>query len=144
MKNLFLYLNKRTIFEHLLKEETNTDIQGSTFHPFTIDKWVLESEIQNISIVENLPSNFSGFVYIKDTKFWNYNICSSSRFSKISFLKFAPKLQSYISNDLQNVMLQNLSYMFHVNFFQPIFTIWSQPERGVIYMYIKIKERKMK
>ena len=144
MKNLFSYLNQRTIFEHLLKEETNTGILGSTFHPFTIDKWVLESEIQNISIVENLSSNFSGFVYIKDTKFWNYNICSSSRFSNISFLKFAPKLQSYISNDLQNFMLQNLSYVFHVNFFQPIFTIWSQPERGVIHIYIKIKERKMK
>ena len=30
--------------------------------------------------------------------------------------------------------------MFHVNLFQPIFTIWIQPERGVIYMYIEIKE----
>ena len=41
-------------------------------------------------------------------------------------------------------MLQNLSFMFHANFFQPICTIWNQLERGVIYMYIEIKERKMK
>ena len=42
MKNLFffLYLNKRTIFEHLVQEETNTDSSGFTFqNPFTIYKW---------------------------------------------------------------------------------------------------------
>ena len=31
--------------------------------------------------------------------------------------------------------------MFHANLFQTIFTIWSQPERGVIGMYLEIKER---
>ena len=73
-----------------------------------------------------------GYVYIK-CNFCNYKFCSS-RFSKISLLKFAPKLQSHISNDLQNLLLQNLSFMFHANLFQLIFIIWSQPERGVIYM----------
>ena len=129
-----MYLNNRAIFEHLVQEETKTDIFAFTSHPFTICKWVLESEIQNISIAENLPRPFSGYFYIKVTNFCNYNFCSSSRFSIISLLKFAPKLQSYISHDLQNFMLQNLSFMLHANLLQPIFTIWSQPERGVIYM----------
>ena len=42
MKNLFFFLNlnKRTIFEHLVQEETNTDSSGFTFqNPFTIYKW---------------------------------------------------------------------------------------------------------
>ena len=60
MKNLFfLYLNKRTIFEHLVQVVTNTDFSAFTFqNPFTICKWVLEIEIQNISVVENLPRPF--------------------------------------------------------------------------------------
>ena len=36
-------------------------------------------------------------------------------------------------------MPQNLSFMFHANLFQPIFTIWSQPEIGANYMEIEIK-----
>ena len=92
-KIFFLYLNKKIILEHLIQEETNTDTLGFTFHPFTICKWVLESEIQNISIVENLPRPFSGYVYIKETNFCNYKFCSSSKFSNISLLKFAPKVK---------------------------------------------------
>ena len=39
----------------------------------------------------------------------------------------------------KNFMPQNLSFMFHANLFQPIFTIWSQPEIGATYMEIEIK-----
>ena len=42
----FLYLNKRTIFEHLVQGETNTDVLSFIFqNPFTISKLVLEREI---------------------------------------------------------------------------------------------------
>ena len=135
MKNLFFYLNKRAIFEHLVQEETNTGILGFTFHPFTICKWVLESEIQ-ISVLRKTSQNLFLAMFISKiyTNFCNYKFCSSSRFTIISLFKFAPKLQSYMSNNLQNFMLQNLSFMFHANLFQPIFTICSQPERGVIYI----------
>ena len=42
----FLYLNKRTNFEHLVQGETNTDVLSFIFqNPFTICKLVLEREI---------------------------------------------------------------------------------------------------
>ena len=41
-EKIFLCPNKRTIFEHLVQEETNTDILGFTFHPFF---WKAKSEI---------------------------------------------------------------------------------------------------
>ena len=47
-KSFFLYLNKRTIFEHLVQEEQNTDISDLTFqNPFTIYKrfWKVNSKI---------------------------------------------------------------------------------------------------
>ena len=110
---------------------------GFTFHPFTICKWVLESEIKNISIVENLPRLFSGYVYIKDTNFCNHKFCSSSKFSNISLLKFAAKFTK-----LNKKWSANLPFMFHPNLSQSISTIWSQPERGVIYMYTEIKNKK--
>ena len=139
---LFLYLNNKKIFEHLVQEEANTDILGFTFqNPFTISNWVLESGIHHISLVQNPPTAFgfptcwlaSGYVNIKCSNFCNYKFCSS-RFSYISPIKFPPKIESYISNDLQNFTFQNISFMLHANLFQPIFNICSQPERGVIYM----------
>ena len=115
-------------------------------NPFTICKLVVESEIQNISVIENLPRPFgfltcwlaSGYVCIKDTNFCNYKFCSSI-FSKISPLKFPPKLQSYISNAMQNFMLQNISFMFHAILFQQIFTIWSQSAWKRCYLYVNRK-----
>ena len=117
----------------------NTDISGFTFqNPFKICKWVLESEIQNISVVENLQIPFgfstwwsaSGYIYIKDTNFCNYKFCSSRDLARFPL----SGLQSYISNGVQNFMLQNLSFMFHPILFLQIFTTRGQPERGIIYM----------
>ena len=48
----FLYLNKWTILEHFVQEETNTGILGF-------------SEIQNISVAENLPKPFEKDVICK-------------------------------------------------------------------------------
>ena len=129
VKSFFFYLYKRTIFEYLVQEETNAGTSGFTFHnPFTNCKWVLEIAVQNISFVEDLPRPFgfptgwlaSGYVYIKDTNFCNYKFCSS-RFSKISPLKFPPRLQSFISNDLQNFVAKSFIYVscnsFPTNFY---------------------------
>ena len=44
MENLFLYLNKRTTFEQLVQEETNTNIWGFTFQ-IVNGFWKVKSKI---------------------------------------------------------------------------------------------------
>ena len=106
--SFFLHLNKRTIFEHLVWEETNTDILGFTFqNPFAICKWVLGEKKAKYQYCRKPPNTFwfsNMLISFKLYLYQRYNFSNykfgSSRFSNISHNKFPPKLQSYISNDM--------------------------------------------
>lgn len=124
---LLCILIRLTIFEHSVQKEKNTDNSGFIFQEIRSGKWNLKYRCcrrpPKIFWLSNMLIR-SNYFYIKDTnfckyKFWGY------RFSEISPLKFLPKLQHYVNNDMQNFMMQNLSSMFYANLFQPIFTIWS-------------------